>query len=327
MSVIAPRDKTTICVIGGTGFIGRYLINELSKQNNFIIKVLTRHQDKAATFPYNVQIVVGDLMVSQSMTSFIIPDSIVVNLAYLNTGTKKDNLKVAEKLASACNKVDVKRLIHVSTAVVVGRSQNNLVTEETTCLPGSLYEKTKLEIEKIFLKEIEAPCETVIVRPTAVFGPGGKNLLKLTGEVMSDSRLKKMLKTAMFADRRLNLVCIENVVAAILFLARFKGDLTGQCFLISDDDAEENNYRDVTRLLAQHFGLAPVDHINLPFQAVILSILLQLFRGTNTNPRRRYDAGKLDRLGCRKAISFGDGLRKFATWYLSKRYQDYPNTV
>jgi len=313
------NTNLAVCVLGGTGFIGIHLITELFRQSNITAYTLTRHPDKAAGFPDHVQTVVGNLIDRQTIENFIVPGSTVVNLAFSGGADTNDNFKITRNLAAACNKANVKRLIHVSTATVVGRSKSDIVSEETTCRPVSAYEQTKLKIENILLEEIAAPCETVIVRPTAVFGPEGKNLLKLAEQVLVDTRLKKILKTAIMGDRSLNLVCVENVVAAIRFLIQFNENLSGQCFYISDDDDRQNNYRDTSTLLAQHFGLIPVRDFQLPFQELFLAFLIRLIRGANTNPKRQYNAGKLARLGCPKAISFTEGIAQFAAWYLNQR--------
>ena len=176
------------------------------------------------------------------------------------------------------------------------------------------YEKTKLEIENILFEGLNNESELVIVRPTAVFGKNGRNLVKLTNELTGSLRLKALLKTALFSKRKMNLVCVENVAHAISFLVCYKGDISG-IYIVSDDDDEENNYYDVSRLLCHHLNFNPVRLFCLPFQNFLLSSFLGLLRRSNTNPQRVYSSDKLLKLGYQKAVIFQDGIRHFATWY------------
>lgn len=324
MKGISLNDKNTICILGGTGFIGRYLIDELSKQNIYKVRILIRNLDNISSFPKNIQPVVGDLNRLQSIIEFLVPKSIVINLTYLKTGTKYDNFKAAKNLATACIKVGVSRLIHCSTAIVAGRTREKYITESTVCKPVTEYDRIKLSIEKYLLQELKEHCEILILRPTAVFGKNGKNLIKIADGLVNGNWLIELVKASIFSNRRMNLVCAENVVAAILFLIWFKGKDSEQCFIISDDDVEENNYYDILKILANNLGVESPRKIDFPYQPFVLSMLLHLFRKTNVPANRFYSSKKLQKLGFKKAISFHDALNKFASWY--NNYKGIKNT-
>lgn len=304
-----------ICVLGGTGFIGRHLLNNLEELDGIHVKVLSRYDKVGNSFPDHIKLVKGDVRMFDSLVRFLVPHAIVINLVYLNTASANDNIQAIDNLAEACIKVGVERLIHCSTAVVAGKAKDDVITEKSPCLPVTIYEKTKLKIEKLLLEKLGNKCEVVIVRPTAVFGPYGKNGLKLIDELISESRLIRLLKTSLYSRRRMNFVSVKNVVDAIMFLAHFPGDVSGQCYIVSDDDVEENNYFDVSVLLSCHLGLSQVRMIDVPFQSSILSVLLYVFRRTITNPNRTYSGQKLAELGFNKSVSFHDEIKRFAQWY------------
>jgi nucleoside-diphosphate-sugar epimerase len=310
--------SSNICVLGGTGFIGKHLLNFLKTENVSRIIVLSRQKDKVWDYPENVEIVVGDLLDVDSLIYFLRSRAIVINLAFLKNESEEVNVKAAENLGRACVEVGVRRLIHCSTAVVVGKNNDDVITEETACSPVTEYEQTKFEIENILLKNLAHMCEVVIVRPTAVFGAGGKNLLKHAEDLINEFRLTRMIKASLYAKRRLNLVDVRNVVEAILFLGRYEGDVCGQSFLVSDDDSEMNNYYDVTRLLCQHLGLREPYIIHFPFQPLILRLLLSVSGRSNTNPKRIYSSEKLMRLGFKRPVPPQEGIKKFALWYRDK---------
>jgi nucleoside-diphosphate-sugar epimerase len=307
--------KQTICILGGTGFIGRHLLKYLSKQNNIILKALTRKNDKTIIFANNVQIVLGDLMSYGSITKFLVPDSTVINLAYLNQGTREDNLKIIKNLTNACIDVDVKRLIHCSTAVVVGRSRDKLITEETVCKPVTQYERTKLTIENYLLERLKKHCEIAILRPTSVFGPGGKNLMKLTNDLRDANQFKNYLKSCLFATRNMNLVFIDNVVSALVFLMETSLRIDKDIFIISDDDSPKNNFWGVEKHLIQCLKYDDYLFPRIHLPGWMLKIALILARRPFTQFNRVYHSGKIMEAGFQKTISFENGLNAFAKWY------------
>ena len=312
------KDNFKVCIFGATGFLGRHLLKALSKEPGVNIKALTRDKSKLEKFPVNVQAVEGDLLDLDSLAGFIEPGSIVINLAYLSSEPRKINIKAVENLSTACLKEGAARLVHCSTAVVVGHVKDNVITEKTACFPITEYEKTKFEIEELLLERLEDKCEIVIARPTAVFGEGGKNLLKLANELTNDSRLIRMVKISLYSKRKLNLVYIENVEAAIWFMAKLDGDISGEGFIIADSGAAENNYFDVVNMLSEHFGIKPVSPVHLPFNSLILSLLLRFYGRSNANPKRIYNSEKLIRKGFKYPVSFQDGIKLFADWFNNK---------
>lgn len=314
--MVADHQKTlSICVLGGSGFIGRHLLNKLKRSDGVQVKSLSRCNKIENSFPNHIQLVRGDVRTFDSLVPFLVPHAIVINLIYLNTASAEDNIQAMDNLAKACIKVGVARLIHCSTAVVAGNAKDDVITEKTPCLPANIYEKTKLKIENLLLESLKGKCEVVIVRPTVVFGPYGKNGLKLIDELVYEPRLIRLLKTSLYSRRRMNFVSVKNVVDAIMFLAHFSGDINGQCYIVSDDDAEENNYFDVSTILSHHLGLSQVRMVDIPFQSFILSALLHIIRRTHTNSNRIYSVQKLTELGFTKSVLFHDEIKRFAQWY------------
>jgi nucleoside-diphosphate-sugar epimerase len=313
MDNLAVQNNQTVCILGATGFIGKHLLRIVS-ESGAVLKVLTRDSTKLNPTDTNVKVVEGDLLQRESINDFFEPGAIVVNLAYLNTQSKTENIEVAHNLVACCIKARVARMVHCSTAVVVGRVSDNIVTENTICYPMTEYEKVKLEIENILLEGLKDISEVVIVRPTAVFGENGKNLRKLTNELINASRMKVFLKTALYSRRKMNLVCVENVAHALLFLAFYKGDPSG-IYIVSEDDIESNNYYDVANLLCHQLGLGRIRLFYFPFHYFFLSLFLWLRRLSNINPNRIYSSEKLQELGFKKVINFQDGINRFSEWY------------
>ena len=303
-----------LLITGATGFIGRQFLKLIAADENIKVKILSRRNDYPRDPLKNVGFFQGNLLSEKCLTDFIERRSTMVNLAYLSSNSIDDNLRAAKNLARACVAQKVRRFVHCSTAAVVGRSRERIITEKSACLPVTPYEKAKLRIEKIFIEELGGESEVVILRPTAVFGPGGQNLLKIAREINTENYLTRLLKMSLYAGRRLNLVSVENAAGALKFLAFFDGTLPHRRYIVSDDEESENNYKDVVSYLARSFGRRIPPHLPIPFQAKLLSIVLRLAGRTNFNPERVYSSSRLISTGYRKQIKFRKALERFAEW-------------
>jgi nucleoside-diphosphate-sugar epimerase len=97
----------------------------------------------------------GDLREPESLRGFLEQGCTVVNLVYLRDVGEGENIAAITNLLEACKSANMRRLVHCSTADVVGRVLDNLVTESTPCRPVTEYGITKLKMENI----IPAPAE------------------------------------------------------------------------------------------------------------------------------------------------------------------------
>lgn len=259
----------------------------------------------------------GDLRDAESLRLFLEPDCTVVNLVYLWNGGELENVAVTKNLLEACKLGQVRRLIHCSTAAVVGRAPDNDVTENTVCRPITEYGITKLKIEKIIVDAADGNFDAAILRPTGVFGPGGEPLRRLAGDLVNGSRFRNYLKSCLFGKRRMNLVHISNVVAAITFLIERPEHLRGEVFIVSDDERWGNNFLDIERVLMRSLNCAKYPWPRIPLPLGLLGLLLRYLGRNNINPRCNYMQDKLQNLGFKSPVVFEDGLLEYAAWYRS----------
>ena len=310
----------TIAIVGASGYIGRHVVAQLLKLGCCRIKVLSRRRDdglRGDTWPSEVDVVQGDLHDAESLQMFLEPDCTVVNLVYLWNGGELENVAVTRNLLQACKYAQVRRLIHCSTAAVVGRVSDDNVTENTVCRPISEYGMIKLKIEKLIVDAAQEGLDTTILRPTGVFGPGGEPLRKLAGDLVNGSRFRNYLKSSLFSKRRMNLVHISNVVAAIIFLIGRHEHLNGEAFIVSDDGTPSNNFADIERVLMRSLDSANYALPRIPLPLGLLGLMLRYLSRNNINPRCNYAQSKLESLGFKSPVVFEDGLLEYAAWYRS----------
>lgn len=309
-----------VAITGGSGFIGSRFVPELVRLGAYRVKVLSR----SSALPFQskvcsagVELVQGDLREPASLQGFLEPGCTVVNFVYLWDAGERVNLEVTQNLLAACTSANVRRLIHCSTAAVVGRVPDDLITEDTPCRPITDYGTTKLKIESIVREAARGRFDVGIVRPTAVFGPGGEPLKKLAADLTRGNRLLNYLKSCLFGARRMNLVHVANVVAAIVFLIDRAEALGGEVFIVSDDHHPDNNFASVERFLMAELRVPDYRLPRLRLPLGVLNLLLSCMGRNNPNPRAEYRSSKLDALGFRPPVTFDAALAEYAQWYRS----------
>ena len=310
------NTPTKVVVTGASGFIGRHLLNELTNTTaSFEVSALSRSGKQLAIESTDrFRLVKGDLLQPDTLTDLVQPGSIVVNLVYISEKGDAANLNAVDNLIEQCMDKGVRRLVHCSTAVVSGGVNETEIDENTDILPVTDYEKLKFEIENRILATPDN-FEKVILRPTAVFGKGGSNLMKLMNDLVHGSSFKNYLRSCLYHKRCMNLVCVENVVTALMVLINADSLPDKEVYLVSEDDNENNNFRFVEQFLRKKLQARNLSFPRLPIPASLFSIVAKIAGQPIAPPKRVYSAQKLSRLGWQKKISFEEGLARFADWY------------
>ena len=156
--------KNRICtILGGGGFIGRYLVRNLTKKN-FRCVITTRKPFqkgylKTQATPGSIELLNWDLKNFSQLKESIENSDVVINLIGILYETRKQKFynihtTIPETISKICSKTNVKKLIHVSA---IGANENS----------KSLYQKSKHSGE---LKALENFDKTVIIRPSVVCG-------------------------------------------------------------------------------------------------------------------------------------------------------------
>jgi nucleoside-diphosphate-sugar epimerase len=301
-----------VLVTGASGFIGSHLVNKLTAYADIETHAICKTGQGEWSDREHLHIHQRDFSRYDDWENLIESDCIVVNLAFLRNLPPIQNIQVARRLIDACRRKGAKKLIHCSSATVVGSVKDDIVYEETPCQPTTEYEKTKWQIEQTLLETDYVLPEVIILRPTAVFGSGGKNLVKLVNDLRGRSKLYNYVKCCLYQRRSMNLVSVETVANSIKYFIQAPPAYGHEVFIVSDDEYPENNFVDVERQLKNALGIPDyrLKRIDLPLMT--LATLLRLTRKTNINPLRRYSCDKLLRCGFRKKTTFIENLKAYA---------------
>jgi UDP-glucose 4-epimerase len=166
--------QPTIAVIGGTGFIGRHLLERLAVETHDRFRVLVHnHSPEWLNALPSVQSVQGDLLRPATLTALLDGTSTVINLAGQVSADADAyqgvNLSGMVGLAQACVKHKVQRVIHASSALVYGNALD--ATEDSPCRPISPYATMKLAAEEILTSLLAPTAQLLNLRLSNVYGP------------------------------------------------------------------------------------------------------------------------------------------------------------
>tara|TARA_B100001564_G_scaffold17556_1_gene13397 strand:- start:1043 stop:1984 length:942 start_codon:yes stop_codon:yes gene_type:complete len=156
--------KNQICtILGGGGFIGKYLVRNMTKKNYRCIittrKAFQKGYLKTQGTPGSIELLDWNPNNFSELKEAIKDSDVVINLIGILYETRKQKFynihtKIPEAVAKICAESDVKKFIHVSA---IGANQNS----------KSNYQKTKYFGE---IKALENFNKTVIIRPSVVCG-------------------------------------------------------------------------------------------------------------------------------------------------------------
>ncbi len=156
--------KNQICtILGGGGFIGRYLVRNLTKKNYRCIittrKAFQKGYLKTQATPGSIELLDWNPKNFTDLKEAIKNSDVVINLIGILFENRKQKFynihsKIPESISKICKESDVKKFIHVSA---IGANENS----------KSLYQKSKYQGEKKSLDNFD---KTVIIRPSVVCG-------------------------------------------------------------------------------------------------------------------------------------------------------------
>jgi nucleoside-diphosphate-sugar epimerase len=314
-----PQKRTAIT--GGSGYVGKELIIDLCNAGAYYVDAL-QHSTKINTPAIKIKYSFGDLLDRNSLRHWPPKGSTVVHLAYMWDAGAVANFQATKNLLDACHQAGIKRLVHVSTAAVVGRCDSSWVDEDSPCSPITEYGKTKLEIEEMIREGARKyGFDLVVLRPTSVYGHGGISLVKLCKNLRQSPWVLNYLKACLFARRAMNLVHLDNVIAAVRFFIDYPANLNGSTFILSDDYCAANNFLDVERVARDLLDVNPYPFPVIALPNGLLSLILRVLGRNIIDPTCRFKSDRLFSLGFHPPVPLEEGIRDYFRWYRKAELQ------
>ena len=175
-------------VTGATGFTGGHLARALRRQGRDV-RAIVRAEDarSSALAAEGIDVRQGDLRDADSLRRALGGIDIVYNIGanYRQASAGRDNYYAVNAAAVAtlvelAAATGVRRVVQCSTVGVHGNVEHPPGNEDAPLRPGDDYQRSKLEGERLG-REAAArhDVELVIARPSGIYGPGDRRLLKL----------------------------------------------------------------------------------------------------------------------------------------------------
>ena len=162
------KNKGTICIIGGSGFVGHHLAAKLSVAG-WQLRIPTRRPERhrdLGVLP-DVQLIEADIHDAKTLRDLFSGCTAVINLVgilnekgHKGRGFRHAHVELTEKLLAACSTQGVPRLLHMSALNADAREAK------------SHYLRTKGEAENLVHAAATQGLHVTSFRPSVIFGPG-----------------------------------------------------------------------------------------------------------------------------------------------------------
>jgi len=165
----------SICIIGGSGFVGHHLAARLTEDGHDI-RILTRHRERHRDLLVLPTVEVREVNVhdEEALTQALAGCDVAINLVgilnekgHKGKGFHHAHVELAQKVVAACRANGIKRLLHMSA---LGADAEH---------GASFYQRTKGEAEKL-VHDSEG-LNVTSFRPSIMFGPGDSFFNRFAG--------------------------------------------------------------------------------------------------------------------------------------------------
>jgi dihydroflavonol-4-reductase len=272
-------------VTGGTGFVGRAVVQELLAQGR-AVKVLVRNPEHLALKGLDVEVAPGDLRDQESLQKALAGCTHLFHVAADYRLWVPDpeemyavNVQGTRNLLAAAAAVGVARVVYTSTVGTLGNPGNGTPgTEETPVSLAEMvghYKRSKFLAEEVALEFARQGLAVVIVNPSTPVGPWDSRPTP-TGEMIVEFLKGKM---PAYLETGLNLIHVRDVARGHL-LAEEKGR-AGEKYILGHENLSLSR---IFAMLGEISG-RPAPRVRLPYWPILALAYANEFWANNVSRR------------------------------------------
>jgi nucleoside-diphosphate-sugar epimerase len=323
-----------VLVTGATGFTGGHLARHLVREGRRVAALVRPPSlARAASLrEAGIEIRPGDLTDRDAVRRAIEGCEVVYHIAatYREAGQSdaayaRVNVEGTRHVLEGARAAGARRVVHCSTGGVHGHIESPPADEDAPFAPGDVYQRTKLEAERLAAEfGRREPLEVVVARPIGIYGPGDTRFLKMFRGI-ARGRFPMLGRGEVFY----HLTYIDDLVRGFQLCGEVPA-AAGRTYILAGP--EYTTLKELVALVAAELGVAP-PRIHLPVWPVwLLGALCEAvcvpLRIEPPLYRRRVDFYSKSRafdtararteLGYNPAVDLRTGIGRTAAWYRSQ---------
>ncbi len=259
-----------IFITGATGFVGSYLVEEMSKEGHYIL-CLTRNIENVSLPTYdNVEFVQGDINDVSTYEKFLKDVDVIYHLAgYVRHEAHKreeaynNNVIGSRNIFNLALTNNIDRVVYMSSAGIF-HSKDDSIFNEDSKVPSKFinyYSYSKylgyLEAKK-FIKQ---GLDISIIMPVSIYGPGSGLFVDFF-----DFLVKKKIFFKNLLYKKLSLVYIKDVVEVLIKVSETSG--AGHEYLLT---GKTLRVKDIIKIIEDTFAIRIII-LNVPLFLMSISI-------------------------------------------------------
>ena len=229
--------RTRVLVIGGAGFLGQAIVDQLIARGDSVSTFDLRAIDRK-----DVISIIGDITNPSNVKSALERIDAVIHCASPIHGRPapiyfKVNVNGTQTVVDMCKEMNIKKLIFTSSASVTYNGNDLFNSDETVpyCEKHmDAYNETKAIAEEIVLNANSPTLFTCSIRPSGIFGPKDSQGSLAIVEAAKKGQYKVVIGSN---NSLFDLTYVDNVAYAHILAMEKLDDpaVQGQAFLITND--------------------------------------------------------------------------------------------
>ncbi len=219
---MAEQKRTRkVLITGANGFLGSQLVN-FAAQNGYEVVAMVRDSANTSLISSNgcVEIVKTDDDYLAQLKTILLNQKleIIIHCAALTAAHSIDdyervNVMLTHRIIEILEGLKFPgQFVFMSSLAAIGPSTNTPITSKTDYHPITPYGQSKQKAEK---RLMDSPINYLILRPTAVFGPGDKDFLQLFRSIQM--RFEMPLRVP---GQKISLIYVDDLVKIVFGLCK-----------------------------------------------------------------------------------------------------------